>query len=61
MSEKSIVVSLKGTLRDAIVTIGAELESRDDIFDQMTEAEVARRLMIYAIQKHRNGEGPWAT
>lgn len=56
----SIKIEIKpGALRNAIAEIGAELEARDDVFDQMNDQEVSRRLIAYAITEHRAGRGPW--
>lgn len=54
-----VVVSLDGNLRDAVMELSGELEARDDVFDKMTDAEVARRLIAYALVEHRAGRGPW--
>lgn len=54
-----VAVTLKGALARAVVEIAGELEAREDVFDTLTDAEVARRLLAYAVTEHRAGRGPW--
>jgi hypothetical protein len=56
---KTLTVQLKGTLKDAIAEIRAEIEARDDTFDSVTVSEIARRLLAHAVVEHRAGRGPW--
>lgn len=55
----SITIKIKGALARAAVEIAGELEARDDVFEQMTDAEVARKLLAFAVNEHRAGRGPW--
>lgn len=59
--KKTVVVHVVGALKDAIETLSAELAERDDVFEKMTDAEVCRRLLGYAVREQRSGRGPWPT
>ena len=52
-------VEIKGTLRDAIERLHAELEVRDDVFDQPTAHEIVRRLLAHGLREQMAGRGPW--
>lgn len=56
-----VCVKLAGALARAVVEIAGELEARDDVFETMTDAEVARKLIAWAVTEHRAKRGPWAT
>lgn len=57
--KSTITVKITSTLKDAIDEIAGQLEQRTDVFERMSDAEVCRRLMAWAVVEHRAGRGPW--
>lgn len=59
MKKQSMQVRVEGSLLEAIEDLRGELEGRPDVFEVMTGAEVARRLIAHAVREHMAGRGPW--
>lgn len=57
--DKELTTRVAGTLRDKVLEVHAEVQARDDVFEDLTPHIVMRRLIAHALKEHMAGRGPW--